>query len=44
MNMDLQTDDLKKGNRSSESFWLIGQPDIELKKVGEGKVLDSRFE
>jgi adenine-specific DNA-methyltransferase len=38
MNMDLQTDDLKKGNRSSESFWLIGQPDIELIKVGEGKV------
>ena len=38
MNMDLQTDDLKKGNRSSESFWLIGQPDIELKKVGDGKV------
>jgi len=38
MNMDLQTDDLKKGNRSSESFWLIGQPDIELIKVGDGKV------
>ena len=33
MNMDLQTDDLKKGNRSSESFWLIGQPDIEPTKM-----------
>ena len=30
MNMDLQTDDLKKCT-SNESFWLIGCPDIELK-------------
>jgi adenine-specific DNA-methyltransferase len=35
MNTDLLTNDLKKKRSSSESFWLIGQPDIELKKQGE---------
>lgn len=38
MNMDLQTDDLKKGNRSSESFWLIGQPDVESIKLKDGNI------
>lgn len=38
MNMDLQTEDLKKSNRSSESFWLIGQPDVEMKKQKDGTV------
>ena len=38
MNMDLQTEDLKKSNRSSESFWLIGQPDVELNKQKDGTV------
>lgn len=38
MNMDLQTDDLKKGSRSSESFWLIGQPDVEPKKLKDGTI------
>jgi adenine-specific DNA-methyltransferase len=38
MNMDLQTDDLKKGNRSSESFWLIGQPDVEPIKLKDGNI------
>jgi adenine-specific DNA-methyltransferase len=38
MNMDLQTDDLKKGNRSSESFWLIGQPDVEPIKHKDGTI------
>ncbi len=33
MNADLLTDDLKKKRTSSESFWLIGQPDVRLKKV-----------
>jgi adenine-specific DNA-methyltransferase len=36
MNMDLQTVDLKKGNRSSESFWLIGQPDVESIVLNDG--------
>jgi len=38
MNMDLQTEDLKKSNRGSESFWLIGQPDVEMKKQKDGTV------
>jgi adenine-specific DNA-methyltransferase len=33
MNTDLLTDDLKKKRASNESFWLIGQPDVRLKKV-----------
>ena len=37
MNGDLLTDDLKKKRSSSESFWLIGQPDIKLERVKEGK-------
>lgn len=30
MNADLMTDDLKKKERSAQSFFLIGQPDVEL--------------
>lgn len=37
MNADLFTEDLKKKRSSSESFWLIGQPDIELEKQKDGK-------
>lgn len=33
MNADLLTDDLKKKRTSSESFWLIGQPDVRLRRV-----------
>lgn len=33
MNADLLTDDLKKKRSSNESFWLIGQPDVVLRKV-----------
>lgn len=33
MNADLITDDLKKKRSSNESFWYIGQPDVELKKI-----------
>jgi adenine-specific DNA-methyltransferase len=36
MNADLQTEDLKKKNRSSESFWLVGQPDVELRQRSDG--------
>lgn len=32
MNGDLFTEDLKKKRSSNESFWLIGQPDIELRR------------
>jgi len=35
MNADLLTDDLKKKRSSNESFWLIGQPDVQLVNSGE---------
>ena len=37
MNADLLTDDLKKKRSSNESFWLIGQPDVEVEQIGEGE-------
>ncbi len=37
MNPDLLTDDLKKKRASNESFWLMGQPDVELRKVKDGE-------
>jgi adenine-specific DNA-methyltransferase len=37
MNADLLTEDLKKKRASNESFWLIGQPDIVLKNIKDGK-------
>ena len=37
MNKDLLTQDLKKKRSSNESFWLMGQPDIELQKTKNGK-------
>ena len=30
MNTDLMTEDLKKKRPKSQSFWLVGQPDVEL--------------
>src|SRR5207244_3082293 len=33
MNADLLTDDLKKKRTSNDSYWLIGQPDVEVKRV-----------
>lgn len=39
MNPDLSTSDLKKKRASNESFWLVGQPDIEIKKQGEKYVI-----
>ena len=40
MNADLLTDDLKKKRASNESFWLIGQPDVELARVSDGEDKD----
>jgi adenine-specific DNA-methyltransferase len=37
MNADLLTADLKKKRSSNESFWLMGQPDVELKKQKDGQ-------
>jgi adenine-specific DNA-methyltransferase len=36
MNADLLTEDLKKKRASNESFWLVGQPDITIKKIKDG--------
>ncbi len=36
MNTDLLTEDLKKKRASNQSFWLMGQPDVELKKRDDG--------
>ncbi|HSW70001.1 MAG TPA: site-specific DNA-methyltransferase [Gammaproteobacteria bacterium] len=36
MNADLLTADLKKKKSSNESFWLVGQPDIDLRKNKDG--------
>ena len=42
MNADLLTADLKKKRASNESFWLIGQPDVQVERIttgaDEGKV------
>lgn len=39
MNTDLFTEDLKKRRSSNESFWLVGQPDIEVEKKGKNYVV-----
>lgn len=33
MNADLLTEDLKKKRSSSDSFWYIGRPDVEIEKI-----------
>ncbi len=37
MNADLLTEDLKKKRASNDSFWLIGQPDVEVRQGKDGK-------
>ena len=37
MNADLLTEDLKRKRASNESFWLIGQPDVQVETVADGK-------
>jgi len=36
MNTDLLTEDLKKKRASNQSFWLMGQPEVELRKRKDG--------
>jgi len=36
MNTDLLTEDLKKKRASNESFWLMGQPEVDVRKRGDG--------
>ena len=35
MSVDLLTEDLRKKRSSNQSFWLIGQPDVEINKEGK---------
>ena len=37
MNTDLMTEDLKKKRSSNQSFWLVGQPDVEMIRIEAGK-------
>jgi adenine-specific DNA-methyltransferase len=37
MNPDLLTEDLKKKRASNQSFWLVGQPDVSLRKIKRGQ-------
>jgi adenine-specific DNA-methyltransferase len=37
MNTDLLTDDLKKRRAGNESFWLVGQPDVEIRTLKDGE-------
>ena len=36
-NTDLQTKDLKRKSSSNESFWLVGQPDVNLQQIRRGE-------
>ena len=36
MNTDLLTEDLKKKRASNQSFWLMGQPDVDLRRRKDG--------
>ncbi|MEG4623779.1 site-specific DNA-methyltransferase [Microcoleus sp. w1-18aA5] len=40
MNMDMQTEDLKKKRASNDSFWLMGQPDVALRRIDQGENKD----
>jgi adenine-specific DNA-methyltransferase len=42
MNADLLTEDLKKKRTSNESFWLIGQPDVRLRRSSKSQVQGSK--
>ncbi|MEJ5259797.1 MAG: DNA methyltransferase, partial [Anaerohalosphaeraceae bacterium] len=39
MNADLLTDDLKKKRAGNDSFWLIGQPDVEIRRNPDGQYI-----
>jgi len=36
MNTDLLTEDLKKARSGNQSFWLMGQPDVEVRRLKNG--------
>jgi adenine-specific DNA-methyltransferase len=37
MNTDLLTDDLRKARSGNQSFWLMGQPDVDVRKRKDGR-------
>jgi len=37
MNTDLLTEDLKKARSSNQSFWLMGQPDVLVRRMKDGQ-------
>lgn len=37
MNTDLLTEDLKKARSSNQSFWLMGQPEVEVRTLKDGR-------
>lgn len=37
MNTDLLTEDLKKKQRTNQSFWLMGQPEVEVRRRKDGQ-------
>ena len=37
MNADLLIDDLRRKRTGNESFWLIGQPDVEVETIADGE-------
>ncbi len=37
MNTDLLTEDLKKARSGNQSFWLMGQPDVEVRRQKNGR-------
>ena len=39
MNTDLLTEDLKKAKSSNQSFWLMGQPEVEVRKIPPAPLL-----
>ena len=39
MNADMQTEDLKKKRTNSDSFWLVGQPDVTVEQVRKGEYI-----
>ncbi|HMY98672.1 MAG TPA: site-specific DNA-methyltransferase [Burkholderiaceae bacterium] len=37
MNTDLLTEDLKKARSGNQSFWLMGQPEVEVRRLKDGR-------
>ncbi len=37
MNTDLLTEDLKKAKSSNQSFWLMGQPEVDVRPLKDGR-------